>query len=1117
MPESGRGSDHAARIASLCAFEASISCNVDAGLAELGTLDGPARVYAALQLLIQNDRFQDAIDIAGSHPPHCKWIDLAVYAHVALKDIESAKELLAFARESCEAGWISDRCRIAVADGVFSEVLDDSAGVGLIARRGLSDEDRALLEFVIEALNPLVAPVRLSGRVEGAVQRVAVEFATNAYGLLGQLSQITDLVQPMIRCHPVPLLLAQLTLRRICEPPKGLSGRLRVEHPNSFSAGFLAALLDREVYGRSRDSLDSLIGLQQMARDRGQEVTEQLCQGLFETASAMDLASLARARSVVDALLGESNRYRLYFDAVALLMQDRPDAALTELNVHSRDHDAVWWQIAAKAHELSDDLDNASQCWDRACQLMPHPDMLNRFAGMSIQQHRFEDAVEALKTAVVQSPNDPRILEQLAFAHTRLRQFSEADVIFEKLSHLHPDVTTYRINLALCQVHSGDPSSALASIDTVVDSSQPDLQLIGLRTEILKSLGRAKDAFTDLQRLQSDFWDDVRFLVLYMDTAYRAGEDKAAQSAFQQLMKMQHSGQLPEPLFHPVSLDEFKTMGTERLRQRDSLFSEVVRGKLPWLVAEALLGAVADQAWHRRTQRLRWLPDDVPSRGEWTIYATNGFSVQKDSNGRPTVLRIGVPRPGEPVVADMSAIITLHRLGRLTLAANYFGKLILPASFGDLPVRDAQRLTQHQPSREQELRSIHDLVQRRLITVVEDAELAEGTPLVDEYRVDGDDHCFALADVAHLLQKTQRLTSGELDEFTPVCHRPMHSDRELPRDARVLFAMSTLRSLARFEWLERVLPSVSWCVARTDYDDEVRELQEYEFQRSIFSSHQTMWEEINQLRGGGKLEYRDSASCRRDCGDDTYDDDVEPPPFLDAMLLAHDLGCRLLADDRLCQAAVLNQRPDMSDAAFGTDRLLVGLEDKGGLSTDDVCADLIRMMRWRYRFLLPESRHLKVAALRSQDNLPGPELREIAAYVQESMCDPGLFCGPEKADLPTPVAFKYFMAWKEVCAEFLGSLWEDSSITGPQLEAVTRWCIESLLPAVPRGMLYSPVGRRLGDFTPKAFMLTAMIRFATVQPVQRASEALRFMASHLGMTEEEFYEAAAEAAGGRYD
>ncbi|QDU39712.1 Tetratricopeptide repeat protein [Maioricimonas rarisocia] len=1117
MSESGRGTDHTVRIASLRAFEASLIRSVEAGLAELGTLDDPVRVHAALQLLVQNDRFRDAVDLVGGYPFHCKWIDLAVYAHVALRDVESAGTLLEFARESCESAWVADRCRIAVADAAYCEVLNDSAGGGTAVGEGLTDEDRVLLEFVIEALNPIVAPVRLSGRVDSAIQRAAVESATHAYGLLGQYSQITDLVQPMVRCRPVPLLLAQLALRRLCEPPKGLSGRLRVEHPNSFSAAFLAALLDREVYGRSRESLNSLIDLQLLARDNGKEAIEQLCQALFETASAMDAAALARARSVVDGLLGTSNRYRLYFDTVALLLQDRPDAALTELNAHRREDDAVWWQISAEAHELVDDPDKAMQCWERACQLMPHPDMINRFAGMSIQQHRFEDAVRALKTAVVHSPDDARLLEQLAFAHTRLRQFSEAGALFEQLIHLHPDVTKYRINLALCQVHSGDPNSALASLDTVVDPSQPDLQLIGLRTKILTSLNRAREAFTDLQRLQGCFASDVRFLLLYMDTAYRAGEDKAADSAFQQLLEMQQSGQLSEPLFDSMSLDDIKTMHAEQVRQRESLFSEVVRGKIPWLVADALLGVVADQAWHRRTQRLVWLPDDLPSRGESTIYATNGFSVQKDSHGRPTVARIGVPCPGEPVVADMSAIITLHRLGRLSLAANYFGKLILPASFGELPLRDAQQLTAHQPSREQELRSIHDLVQRRLITVIEDCDLAEGTPLVDEYGIDEEEHRFALADVAEFLRATQRLTSDELGEFSRVCQRAIQGDREIPRDSRVLFSVSTLRSLTQYEWLERVLPTVNWGVARTDYDDEVRELQDYEFQRTIFSSHQRMWEEINQLRAGGILEYRNSASCRRDCPDGSDGDDVEPPPFVDAFLLAHDLGCRLLADDRLCQAAVLNQRPEISDAAFGTDRLLIGLEDKGGLSTDDVCADLIQMMRWRYRFLLPESRHLKVAALRSRDSLPGPELREIAAYVQESMRDPGLFCGPEKADLPTPLAFKYFMAWKEVCVEFLGALWEESSIGSPQLEAVTRWCIESLLPAVPRGMLYSPVGRRLGDFTPKAFMLTAMIRFATVQPVQRASDALLLMASQLGMTEDEFYEAAAEAADGGYD
>src|SRR5205085_9220337 len=105
---------------------------------------------------------------------------------------------------------------------------------------------RNLLEYVVATLSPFVEQVRVLGRVDGALQRAAVEFCVNALGLLGQLSQITDLVSPMSRCCPVPLFLAQLTLRGMCEPPIGLPGRLRVEHPTNFSARLFAALLDRE-------------------------------------------------------------------------------------------------------------------------------------------------------------------------------------------------------------------------------------------------------------------------------------------------------------------------------------------------------------------------------------------------------------------------------------------------------------------------------------------------------------------------------------------------------------------------------------------------------------------------------------------------------------------------------------------------------------------------------------------------------------------------------------------------------------------------------------------------------------------------------------------------------
>ncbi|MEZ6061720.1 MAG: hypothetical protein R3C19_15335 [Planctomycetaceae bacterium] len=89
MSEPARGSDHDARIAALRGFQRSITSGVDAGLAQLGPLNDPVRVFAALQLLIQNDRFQDAVDLVATRRLDCKWVEQAVYAYVALKDLAS--------------------------------------------------------------------------------------------------------------------------------------------------------------------------------------------------------------------------------------------------------------------------------------------------------------------------------------------------------------------------------------------------------------------------------------------------------------------------------------------------------------------------------------------------------------------------------------------------------------------------------------------------------------------------------------------------------------------------------------------------------------------------------------------------------------------------------------------------------------------------------------------------------------------------------------------------------------------------------------------------------------------------------------------------------------------
>ncbi len=1117
MPDFSQGFDHDDRVLALRSFKVAEESGLEAGLAILPSENLPQTLYSKLQLLVQHNRFQDVVDLVALEQPNCKWLDLAIYSYSALNDFKSAGELIEFAADNCNENWVEPRSRIAAAESVFQEVLGETQFSPNVRIEGLSDNQRQLLQFAIDSIEPIVNRVLATGRVESPIDRIAVEYAMNAYDLLGMHTKSLDLVKPMSTCRPVPILLAQLILRRVCDPIPGLSARLRTEHPLEFSAQFLAALLDRDCYVRPKKSLQHLIDLQQFATQRGKDTVEQLCQAIFETASSMNSMAIEKARPVVDTCLGSPNDYALYFDSVVLLMEDRPQDAKILLEQDRREEEPVWWQILAKSNEALKDLTSASICWEKACDLMPHPDLLMRFAGLSIQQKRFDTALTTLEKAVDQSPDDARLLEQLASTQLRLRRFGDAANVFERLLVLEPTIFRHSVNLAQCQARNGNVPKALETINSI-ELASPDLTVMGLKVEMLNSLDRPRDSFVELKKAKDSFWNNFRFVLLYMDTAYRAGEDGAAGEAMRHLMTMQKKGELPETIFHEMSLDDVKQMGIERFQQKNALLLDVVKCRLPWLVADSLLNCVPLQAWHQRTQHLRWTKEDSATRGEFSIYSTNRFFVQKNVDGNSSLSQIQRPSPGEAIVVDMSALLTLHKLGRLQQVANYFEKLILPASLGDLAVNDSKRLTPHQPSREQELQTIYDLVQRKVIAKVDREQEATGLQIVDEYSDDERTH-FSLLDFAESIKAAELITTEEHSELKKLCTRQQNEEAVLKIDANLSFSIATLRTMARFDWFEHVMSSINCSVFIDDIERETSELRAYEFQAEMFEDHQEFWNLISQFRSEGKLEFqhpKQITEITSDQAEDELEETEQHLTFIDSPLVARENNCRLLADDRFSQSVVLNESSENDQAAFGSDLVIEALEQSGVITPEDAVADFLKLMKWRYRFLVLLPSYLKIAADRSKENLPGPELRTIGLYVQQSMKDPGLLCGMEPSTPPMPIAFKFLMNWKDNCVEFLGLVWEDESYSDEQLTSISQWCLRSLFPSIPNGLVYSQIGRRLGHFLPRAFLMAAMIRFATIQPIEKANRALQLFAGELGMSEDEFFQIAAEAAHDRF-
>lgn len=1110
MSDPTRDLRQAERSDSLKAFVAAVEHGVEAGLETLNTGDDAGTFQAKIALLIQNDRFNDAADLLHGRQLDAKWAELAVYAQVATRDFAAALANIATAEKDFES-WAVDRCRIAFAEAVFEEVLKEVDDTGLSVQTNLSSEEKTALEHVINVLDPLRQEVRLHRRVESAAQRLAVEWSARCYGMRGELSRIADLIDPLIAIKPIPLIVAELVLRHVCDPPKGVVGRLRAEHPDDFRAQFAAALLEREVSGRHVEAFDSLMRIADAASTEGPAAIHGYCQALFEISPNLDDARFDQAKGTVERLLLQDNELALYFDAIALLRANRVDEALRLLRENERTDDGVWWQVLAGALEKSDAQQEAKEAWEKACELVPHPSMVNYFAGLAIQNRRFVDAARMLERAYADHPEDVGILTRLAFAYVNLRRFADAVALFEKLVNLQPSEDVHRFNLAICLAHTGKLEAALSQLEQVSANETPSLQLVGTKVGLLISLSRASEAFSLLEEVKSNYSDHPQFLLLYMSTAHRAGKERAAGMTLRRLQEMHMAGSIEPPALRPVSLDELKNFMEEHRAQRRALLRNVSSGRAPWLFAEALFRTPAFRAWYIHTQELKWFSEDVETSAEYSIYATNGYAVYRGAEGR-TLQRIVVPEKHTKVVADLSALITLYKLGCLESAAQFFETLTLPTTYSELMLRETEILTPHQPAMEQQLMRVKEAVDRGRIPVEQADSSSASNQRLDEYEDDADDSVFRLGDLHTALGNSQLLSSNELAELVEVCHKEKAADRSLNLSNEVLIDSTTLRVLAGFDWFGRIVDNARFVISGSDHDRLISELQGYENDRRILEDHKQFWKKIGEL--AAKFPYQSSQMLM---GLQQREEEVDDPPVhFDAAIVAADLDLPLLADDRVCQSYVIHRHDSNRTAAFGSDLLLMSLAEEGFISWESAADGLLQLMRWRYRFVVPDARILKLLADRSKSHLPGPHLREVAAYLQASLRDPGLFCGLENSSPPVPIALRMFIELQNGCCELLRLIWEDDTYKPAQQEAITKWCMQNLLPMMPRGLAYSPHGRRLGQISYAGFLIIMMNYLAMVQPLERANQALRLIATELSLDDEQFLDIAAEAASGKY-
>jgi hypothetical protein len=89
---------------------------------------------------------------------------------------------------------------------------------------------------------------------------------------------------------------------------------------------------------------------------------------------------------------------------------------------------------------------------------------------------------------------------------------------------------------------AGRPEEALALYDAACAQPNGRVDPHLARASLLAELGRSREAFSSLQALRAQHWENPRFVATYMNVAYQANEDRSAHEGFEWLWHLREMG-----------------------------------------------------------------------------------------------------------------------------------------------------------------------------------------------------------------------------------------------------------------------------------------------------------------------------------------------------------------------------------------------------------------------------------------------------------------------------------------------------------------------------------------------------------------------------------------------
>ncbi len=1078
-------------------------------MSSVGSVDeselSPESLGSYLKMMLTDKRFEEALRLIERAEFSDVWAEEAISVYLHNDMIEKAEVLFDQMMDSSDP--IDDKlkrdrfCRTFV-DGLFKATFH--TGEILLADK-LTHEEVSSLEKIWDKISFLALDISRGG-ITNKLHRDIVSYARISAILLRHDSDASTLASALKECRPILSSCAEDILSHRIPADEETIMQLRKDHADDFRVRIWCCRIECEFL---KDFLIAFRSAKLMVKDdvaKSDDEKNELGQFLFAVSLTLGSQLQSETMRLITQDLGLSGLPVILLKAHGLIEQDENEKALAVLGeLHEEgEKNPAWLGMYAQVLRNLEQFDEANTYTKKQCDIIPIPDVLKDNA-LALHEHGADkEAIEVLEKILETEPDDEYTLHNLAVLYyTSEVNPPKAIEHLTRLIELKPDDEQLVFFLAQIYFETDEFAKSREVLEPLCEKDPPIFQAVISITSALNHECDPETAFNFLSKYEEAFWNEKGFVNLYMTLASSAGFDDKMHKAMQQMIVLDRAGNDKSSVVKQVGLEEIKEILSVSAEQNRKRADFEVMGYLPWVDREIARNNSIYWAWSNRTYPCNRVVEDRFTRDENQIYTTNTFSIQKDPEGFESLLLIPSPQKGCEVVFDISALITLHELGVLERAFNFFSTIYLPVEYLSLS-KDKQGLMPHQRSqRDFSINTVRLMVEGRLKKMASSKE-ESSVLIIDEYPsdlVDDQSNIIGIAELA-LFLKTRGLINGVQyhDVVANVDQSKVgEGESRLQGVDSFVIGLSTLQTLCH-RGIEKVLVKhFDVYLSEVDADEVVRRNASFDYQKSILEKHASLWSWLHDQYKAEKLVFK------------THDPDSEMMNLIDSDVinntafmpgsLARSMGLPFCADDRVCQS--------MSEMSFGTPQVLDALFQDESITMEEYSASYLALVEWRYRFIIIPPHVLNHFATSFREALPGDDLKKLAVYIHDCMRDEGLNSSMQPTDPPTPMSARYLITWITNIAEFLTDAWLDSGLRDEQLENLTDWVLFEMLPSVPRtlkGLLHM----NAGNLVYRTLISNMLIYSMTAEYPNRLDQAMKKIKESIRMPDSEYFGIATE-------